>query len=76
MQLGTRWRARTAPPAALPAEYVEAVRAIESELPDELAAPLNWTLTWRERRAHLELDDGTRVEPAPSGGIEILRPED
>jgi hypothetical protein len=60
VRLGTRWRAGTTPPAAVPSELVERLRLAEDGLAGT-AADVSWTLTWLEGRPIATLDDGTTV---------------
>lgn len=76
MQLGTRWTAGEEPPTALPPAFADAVREVETTIPADVRAGLRWTLTWRERRPWLELDDGTTIEPAAEGVPRVHRAED
>ncbi|WP_159500009.1 hypothetical protein [Microbacterium sp. 18062] len=63
MQLGTRWTARSTPPAAVPAELRAGISGVEEALPaDQLGQPTpRWTLTWLEGRPIAELDTGVIV---------------
>lgn len=63
MQLGTRWTARTEPPAAVPAALRTAIAEVEEAIPaDQLGQPApRWTLTWLEGRPVAELDTGVIV---------------
>ncbi|MBI5161452.1 MAG: hypothetical protein HY996_08590 [Micrococcales bacterium] len=76
MQLGTRWPAGGDPPAALPPAFGAAVREVEAGIPAAALGDLRWTLTWRERRPWLELDDGTSITPAADGSPRVRPPED
>ncbi len=70
MQLGTRWGVGAEPPARLPAEFVEAIRAVEAEVGDQ---PWRWTLTWLEGRPVVELDDGTTIRTGHDGSARVER---
>jgi len=63
MQLGTRWRSRTEPPASVPAALREQIAAVEETTPpDILGQPAPWwTLTWLEGRPVAELETGVVV---------------
>ncbi len=78
MQLGTRWDVGDEPPSALDAAVLRAIGRVEAELETDGvdAAGWRWTLTWLERRAVVELDDGTIVREEPDGGATILPPRD
>ncbi|WP_166869423.1 MULTISPECIES: hypothetical protein [unclassified Salinibacterium] len=70
MQLGTRWSVGDEPPARLPADMVEAVRAVEAEVSDIDTSAWRWTLTFLEGRPVAELDDGTVLRMAHDGTIQ------
>jgi hypothetical protein len=71
MQLGTRWSFGDEPPARLPAAMVAAIRDIESGVgvADADARRRRWTLTWLERRPHVELDDGPLLSLGADGDV-------
>jgi hypothetical protein len=69
MQLGTRWNVGDEPPARLPADMAEAVRAVEAEVADIDTSAWRWTLTFLEGRPVAELDDGTVLRMAHDGTI-------
>lgn len=71
MQLGTRWRARTTPPAGVPVALRDEIAAVEETLSPG-AAP-SWTLTWLEGRPIAELDTGIEVVQLPDGSV-VSRP--
>lgn len=79
MQLGTRWTARTEPPAAVPAELRAQISAVEESMPaDTLGQPApRWTLTWLEGRPVAELDTGVIVAVDRDGEVVVRHdPED
>lgn len=63
MQLGTRWTAGGAAPAALPESMRRQIAAVEAVIPaDQLGQPApRWTLTWLEGKPIAELDTGVIV---------------
>jgi hypothetical protein len=64
MQLGTRWAARTEPPAAVPEALRTQIAAVEAAIDEGQLAqqPVpRWTLTWLEGRPVAELDTGVIV---------------
>ncbi|MFT4230556.1 MAG: hypothetical protein QM602_09720 [Microbacterium sp.] len=71
MQLGTRWAARTEPPASVPAALRAQLAAVEAALPPDQPVP-RWTLTWLEGRPVAELDTGV-VVTIDRGGEVVLR---
>ncbi|GAA2013824.1 hypothetical protein [Microbacterium ulmi] len=73
MQLGTRWTARTEPPAVVPAALREQIAAVEASLPvDALGQPApRWTLTWLEGRPIAELDTGIIVSVDAAGTVVV-----
>jgi len=75
MQLGTRWTARTEPPAAVPAALHEQIVAVEATLPDTPPLP-RWTLTWLEGRPVAELDTGVIVSVDRDGEVVVRHDED
>lgn len=77
MQLGTRWTARTAPPAAVPAQLHAQIAAVEASVPpDALGQPApRWTLTWLEGRPVAELDTGVIVTIDRDGQV-VVRHDD
>ena len=79
MQLGTRWAARTTPPAAVPEVLRPQIAAVE-DLIDERQYALqptpSWTLTWLEGRAIAELDTGVIVTTDASGEVVVRHDED
>ncbi|MGK9147287.1 hypothetical protein KXS11_06645 [Plantibacter flavus] len=77
MQLGTRWLVGDEAPATLPDTVREAITAEEQELREQGvdAATWRWTLTWLERRAVVELDDGTTIKQLADGSARLSRPE-
>lgn len=66
MQLGQRWPVGATPPAALSAEWCEAVAAAEREH----VSTGSWTLTWLEGRPQIAHDSGLTVTAPPSGRAE------
>jgi hypothetical protein len=79
MQLGTRWDARTQPPAAVPAELHAQIEAVERLIPEaQWAAQPNprWTLTWLEGRPVAELDTGVIVTLDRDGRAVVSHDED
>lgn len=68
MQLGTRWRTGSEPPASVPAALRPAITEVESR-----GLTGHWTLTWLEGRAIAELDAGWEVLQTASGDI-VARP--
>jgi hypothetical protein len=74
MQLGTRWTARTAPPAAVPEQLHAQLAAVEEDLPPGGPAP-RWTLTWLEGRPVAELDTGVIVTVDRDGEV-VVRHDD
>lgn len=77
MQLGTRWTARTEPPAAVPRELWAQIAAVEAAVPpDALGQPApRWTLTWLEGRPVAELDTGVIVSVTADGSV-VVRHDD
>jgi hypothetical protein len=75
MQLGTRWSAGAEPPAALPADFVRQVRAVEADLPPGTPAP-RWTLTWLEGRPVAELDTGIIITVDAANSIVVRHDDD
>lgn len=77
MQLGTRWTVGTEAPPAVPDNVRAAIAAEERELTEQGidASTWRWTLTWLERRAVVELDDGTIIRQTPDDTAELIRPE-
>lgn len=76
MQLGTRWTVGGAAPDTLSEPIQAAVEAEERELLAQGvdASTWRWTLTWLERRAVVELDDGTTIRQLADGSAELVRP--
>ena len=72
MQLGTRWNLGEQPPARLPAQLVDAIRAVEAEVGPRDG--WRWTLTWLENRPVAELDDGTVVRMGHDGSVTVTEP--
>lgn len=60
MQLGTRWLVGATPPR-LPEAVTQAILDVEAELDDIDISGWRWTLTWREGKPIVELDDGTTI---------------
>ncbi len=60
MQLGTRWRFGTEPPASVPAALRDRIAAVEADREGD-GVDQHWTLTWLEGRPIAALDDGTVV---------------
>jgi hypothetical protein len=60
MQLGTRWPVGGTPPR-LPDAVTHAIAEVEAELHDIDTSGWRWTLTWREGKPIVELDDGTTI---------------
>ena len=60
MQLGTRWPVGGTPPR-LPDAVTRAITEVEAELHDIDTSGWRWTLTWREGKPIVELDDGTTI---------------
>jgi len=76
MQLGTRWQARTEPPAAVPAALRPQLAAVEADLPADAGQPApHWTLTWLEGRPVAELDTGVIVTIDRDGEV-VVRHDD
>ena len=73
MQLGTRWNLGDEPPERIPAQMVEAVRAVEAEVGPRQG--WRWTLTWLESRPVAELDDGTVVRLGHDGSVAVTVPD-
>ncbi|MES2170219.1 MAG: hypothetical protein V4479_05785 [Actinomycetota bacterium] len=73
MQLGTRWPVDGEIPPRLPAEIVDAIRSVETELMDTDTTNWRWTLTWLEGKPVVELDDGTVIRVAPDGSAAVTR---
>ncbi|HWR86293.1 MAG TPA: hypothetical protein VN200_09895 [Rhodoglobus sp.] len=73
MQLGTRWNLGDEPPERIPAQMVEAVRAVEAEVGPRQG--WRWTLTWLESRPVAELDDGTVVRLGHDGSVAVTAPD-
>ncbi|MFT4212777.1 MAG: hypothetical protein QM626_13005 [Microbacterium sp.] len=73
MRLGTRWTARTQPPAAVPAALRPQIAAVEEALPpDQLGQPApSWTLTFLEGRPVAELDTGIVVQIDRDGEVVV-----
>ncbi|WP_460773556.1 hypothetical protein [Microbacterium sp. GXF7504] len=79
MQLGTRWDARTEPPAAVPAALRDQIAAVERLIPEAqwAAQPVpRWTLTWLEGRPIAELDTGVIVTIDRDGQVVVRHDED
>jgi hypothetical protein len=60
VRLGTRWGFGQQPPAAVPADILEAIGAAEATI-GAPGAGGSWTLTWLEGRPIAAFDDGTIV---------------
>jgi hypothetical protein len=79
MQLGTRWDARTEPPAAVPADLRPQISAVEELIPEGQwsGQPTpRWTLTWLEGRPIAELDTGVIVTLDASGEVVVRHDDD
>jgi len=78
MQLGTRWSVGEDAPDSLPESVRRGVERVEAELEADgvEASSWRWTLTWLERRATAELDDGTIVREQPDGSASIIPPSE
>lgn len=78
MQLGTRWTSGDEPPAAVPAAVAEAVRRVDTAIPDDdLGQPRpRWTLTWLEGRPIAELDTGYIVTVDEDGTATVRHDPD
>lgn len=78
MQLGTRWDVGEEPPEGLPVTMLRAIGRVEAELEADGVDVVGWrwTLTWLERRAHVELDDGTLLVEQPDGSVAVAPPDD
>ncbi|MFT4307138.1 MAG: hypothetical protein QM604_09640 [Microbacterium sp.] len=78
MRLGTRWTARTQPPAAVPAVVRAQIAAVEEALPaDRLGQPPpSWTLTFLEGRPVAELDTGVIVQIDRDGEVVVRHDTD
>lgn len=76
MQLGTRWDVGGEAPDSLSEAMHRAIARVEAELEADGidAAGWRWTLTWLERRAVAELDDGTVVREEHDGTVTMLPP--
>ncbi|GAB3153544.1 hypothetical protein GCM10027058_22370 [Microbacterium neimengense] len=75
MKLGTRWSARTEPPASVPASLREQIAAVESAITESQwsSQPTpRWTLTWLEGRPVAELDTGVIVS-LDADGTAVVR---
>jgi hypothetical protein len=74
VQLGTRWRIGTTPPASLPDPVRAAVRTVEEELAatGQATAGWGWTLTYLEGRPIVDLDDGTRIRQVPGEPAAVI----
>jgi len=77
MRLGTRWDVGDEAPAGLSDSMLRAIARVEAELEADGidAVGWRWTLTWLERRATAELDDGTLVREEHDGTASIRLPE-
>lgn len=77
MQLGTRWTVGAQAPDSLPETVRDAVAEEERVLTEQGvdASTWRWTLTWLERRAVVELDDGTLIRQNADGSADVVRPE-
>jgi hypothetical protein len=73
MQLGTRWKAHSEPPAHLDPAVTDAIAEVERELAalKQDTSSWFWTLTFLENRPVVQLDDGTTIKQAPNGHIFI-----
>ena len=78
MRLGTRWTARTQPPAAVPDILRAQISAVEDAMPpDSLGQPApQWTLTWLEGRPIAELATGVIVSVDPEGEVVVRYDQD
>ncbi|MFG6401583.1 MULTISPECIES: hypothetical protein [unclassified Microbacterium] len=78
MQLGTRWNAKTPPPATVPEALHAQIAAVEESLPeDQFGQPApRWTLTWLERRPVAELDTGVIVTIDRNGEVVVTHDTD
>jgi hypothetical protein len=72
MDLGTRWSVGAAAPSRLSPQFVESIAGVEAELVGIDTSQWRWTLTWLERRAVAELDDGTIVRENHDGSVAVL----
>ncbi len=61
MRLGSRFSVGDSP-RGVPDDFLAALRAAESELSEEEATTLRWTLTWLENRPRATLDNGVSVK--------------
>ncbi len=75
MQIGTRWKVHTTPPASLPPEYLAAIAEQEAELRPLKVDTSNWhwTLTYLESRPVVVLDDGTTITSDSYGDIHVTQ---
>jgi hypothetical protein len=73
VQLGTRWRAGSEPPASVPAALRDQIRVVEETTPpDALGQPTPWwTLTWLEGRPVAELETGVIVTVDRDGAVVV-----
>ena len=79
MQLGTRWNARTQPPAAVPEALHGQIAAVEDLIDEGQWAQQptpSWTLTFLEGRAIAELDTGVIVTTDASGQVVVRHDDD
>lgn len=78
MQLGTRWTAGEAPPAAVPAQLHAAIGQVDAaELTSTDGSPApRWTLTWLEGRPIAELDTGVIVRLTAEGEVVVAHDPD
>jgi len=76
MQLGTRWPIGSEPPARLPEAMLTAIAAVEADLAPASHDARRWTLTWLERRPHVELDDGPSLSLDVAGAVVMDDPDD
>lgn len=62
MQIGTRWRVGTPPPAGMPEPFLTA-------LDDAAVGDGVWTITWLEGRPVGEHESGLRLALGPDGVV-------
>jgi hypothetical protein len=71
MDLGTRWSVGGEAPSRLSTAMKDAIRSVESGLPDVDTSMWRWTLTWLEGHPVAELEDGTIVREGYDGEVSV-----